>query len=579
MGDLSVTNFSSAPPGSFPATVERKTDPAPGTSSVSAVWGSISGNILSQIDLQQQFALKAGLAELNAHIADTGNPHHVTKAQVGLGNADNMSAADIVSQAIAGVIATYPLPIPNGGTGATTATQALINLGGSTSGRAVFVGTPSGGRAALGSGANGDALFTGATAAANRTTLGSNASGDAIFTGATAAGAAVATAATAAAQRTALGSGTTGDAIYVASTVQTVRNTLGLNQFGWRNRLRNARGLINQRLIAAAQSASGAFVADAWQIGQNGTRMTSALITTGGPVDSPAFIRSTVTSTGSPAATEYQTVAQGMEGLMVSDLGWGSAGAFGAIMSISVRSSVAGTYALGFRNGSAARSYIQALTINAPNVWEDKTFYVPPDVTGTWPTGNTTCISFFVTMAAGSTFQTTGGTWQAGNFIGLTGQTQLTANAGATFDFTKAQFEPALVSTQPASPFEAIPYDVELDRAQRYLPGFLAGSTTDDLGTVLFGNASTGTLSYLYKRPVRVPPTTLALLSGTVVGNFSGTSASASAALNSFVLASSGTNSARISIGQAGATWSANNPGWVYATVAGAGFVFPGAEL
>lgn len=34
------------------------------------------------------------LASLNAHIADTANPHGVTKAQVGLGNVDNTSDAD-----------------------------------------------------------------------------------------------------------------------------------------------------------------------------------------------------------------------------------------------------------------------------------------------------------------------------------------------------------------------------------------------------------------------------------------------------------------------------------------------------
>lgn len=41
-----------------------------------------------------QLALKASASALSAHISDIGNPHSVTKAQVGLGNCDNTADAD-----------------------------------------------------------------------------------------------------------------------------------------------------------------------------------------------------------------------------------------------------------------------------------------------------------------------------------------------------------------------------------------------------------------------------------------------------------------------------------------------------
>ena len=44
--------------------------------------------------VHDQLALKASASSLSAHIADTDNPHSVTKTQVGLGNCDNTSDAD-----------------------------------------------------------------------------------------------------------------------------------------------------------------------------------------------------------------------------------------------------------------------------------------------------------------------------------------------------------------------------------------------------------------------------------------------------------------------------------------------------
>lgn len=55
-------------------------------------WGRIEGDITNQDDLQNQFAQQ--LATLQSHIQDQGNPHNVTKEQVGLGNVDNTADVD-----------------------------------------------------------------------------------------------------------------------------------------------------------------------------------------------------------------------------------------------------------------------------------------------------------------------------------------------------------------------------------------------------------------------------------------------------------------------------------------------------
>jgi hypothetical protein len=56
-----------------------------------ASWGSIAGTLSSQTDLQNALTGKADVLDLNAHVSNIGNPHGVTKSQVGLANVDNTS--------------------------------------------------------------------------------------------------------------------------------------------------------------------------------------------------------------------------------------------------------------------------------------------------------------------------------------------------------------------------------------------------------------------------------------------------------------------------------------------------------
>ncbi|MEP3387060.1 MAG: hypothetical protein ABJO02_02675, partial [Reichenbachiella sp.] len=57
-------------------------------------WGNIEGDIATQVDLAAALATKADDVSLMTHTSDTANPHGVTKAQVGLANADDTADAD-----------------------------------------------------------------------------------------------------------------------------------------------------------------------------------------------------------------------------------------------------------------------------------------------------------------------------------------------------------------------------------------------------------------------------------------------------------------------------------------------------
>lgn len=84
-----------------------------------------------------------------------------------------------------------------------------------------------------------------------------------------------------------------------------------------------------------------------------------------------------------------------------------------------------GTYCVSLRNGAADRSYVSELTIDAADTWEEKTVTVTAAPDGTWDFTNGVGLFLGITLATGSTFQTTAGAWQSGNFIATTNQVNL----------------------------------------------------------------------------------------------------------------------------------------------------------
>lgn len=464
-------------------TIEGGVEQSPSAPSA-AIWGQIVGNILQQADLQAQLGTKADEVALQTHIDDLNNPHEVTKAQVGLGNADNVSAADIAAQAVASIQATYPLAVSNGGTGAGAPNQALINLGGSTSGRAVFTGTQAQGRTALGSGANGDSLFTGATAAANRTILGASAIGSTIFT---------------------------------AADVPAVLQSLSIPaQPTFRNLLDNILFQITYSGEAATITTDNEFVVDRWRLSANGGRNNGVVSNVNPP---PGFIRSllsTIISAGAPAAGNFGGFRQVQDGQRAQSLLGGLANASPITVSVWVRSSVAGSYALSVRNNAGGRSYVAPITINSANTWEFKVITIPGDTGGAWP--NIGTLNFYTEIAVhhtvGSTYQTaTPNQWVTGNFIGFMGMTQLSATAAATFQLGPIQVEAA----NYASPIEQLSFSADLDRAELFYQKLVHANAEMVPGSLVTAGGNSWLLSLPYRHRMRAAP--VPAIAGTFVIN------------------------------------------------------------
>ena len=276
------------------------------------------------------------------------------------------------------------------------------------------------------------------------------------------------------------------------------------NTFGFKNRFINGGMIIDQRNAGATltlTAATSGYSVDRFRT----VNQTDGTITTQRSTTAPTgFINSvlvTVTAIDTGiGATQYANVEQRIEGLNIADFNWGTASAAPITVSFWVRSSIIGTYCVGFGNSGGARSYVAQYTINIANTWEQKTITVPGDTSGTWLTTNGIGLLVSFTLAVGSTYQQAAGAWGSTSFaIGTSSQTNLLENNGATFYITGAQLEKG--STATSYDFRSI--GTEFALAQRY---YCQGNfcSLHPQATTSFGASARNTL---YIPPPRTTPT------------------------------------------------------------------------
>ena len=170
-------------------------------------------------------------------------------------------------------------------------------------------------------------------------------------------------------------------------------------------------------------------------------------------------LKFTVTTTAASGAYRFH---YNIEGNHIAHLGFGQSWAKTFTLSFWVKSSVTGTYTGSFRNSANDRSYVFEYTIDASNTWERKTITITADTSGTWLTDNGSGLK--IVWALANALTTTAGSWQSGNYFASANQTNWIATSGATFYISQIQLEIG----EGASDFEFLPYDVQLQRCQRY---------------------------------------------------------------------------------------------------------------
>ena len=179
----------------------------------------------------------------------------------------------------------------------------------------------------------------------------------------------------------------------------------------------------------------------------------------------------------------------------MSHLNFGSSDAQTVTLSFYVKSSLTGTFSGALQNDGANRTYAFEYTISSANTWERKSITIAGDTTGTWLTTNGVGLRIYWDLGAATDRQITSGSWQASSASAATGASQVIANNGATFYITGVQLEVG----EGASDFEFLPYDVQLNRCQRYY---------NDLGKVGHSAYSAvGVMGFIFPTPMRATPT------------------------------------------------------------------------
>jgi hypothetical protein len=166
-----------------------------------------------------------------------------------------------------------------------------------------------------------------------------------------------------------------------------------------------------------------------------------------------------------------------------------------------VKAAKTGIHCVAFRNAGLDRSYVAEYTVNAANTWEYKTVTVPASPSaGTWDYTTGTGLKISFTQSCGSTFQTTAGAWQTGNFLGTANQVNETDNTANNFFI--AGVGPLTLGPYPAR-FRPIPFPQEEMWGWRYFYKYVSEP---------IGLAVTNQLLYtdnvaILPIPMRVTPT------------------------------------------------------------------------
>jgi hypothetical protein len=341
--------------------------------------------------------------------------------------------------------------------------------------------------------------------------------------------------------------------------------------YGMKNRIINGDMRIDQRNAGASVTAGSAYTLDRWNVDRvwSGSTVTIQQSSTA-PAGFTNSMIATVSTGAAVASASYFSIQQFIEGYNVADLDFGKATAQSFTVSFWVRSSVTGTYGVGFRNSAFDLSYWTTYTINSANTWEQKFVTITAPTSGTWYTNNSYGLNVIFSLGCGSTNKAaSNNAWNAGGKLGAIGETDLIATTGATFYVTGVQLEKGATATS----FDYRPYGTELALCQRY---YQLASRYEEWVAANVNTANTANASVMFIQPMRTSPTITLAPVGSSTGNISfltysgstpsglGTHGAISITSNGFRITAGGYTANGWAAGVSTAIYAYSNPTTVY---------------
>lgn len=207
------------------------------------------------------------------------------------------------------------------------------------------------------------------------------------------------------------------------------------------------------------------------------------------------------TADASIAAGQYAGFVYFVEGIDCRHLRQGYANASTVTLSFWHLHTKTGTHSGSFRNSANDRSYTFEYTQDAAGVWQQSSVTVDLDTAGTWLETTGTGLKIHFAAAIGSTYQTTAGSWTAGNYMGTSNQVNNLDSASNWFRIANVQLEVGSEATD----FDSESYTETLLKCSRYYLDFPSGHDA-----WAQGNIQSSTLAYVAVPtpvPMRATPT------------------------------------------------------------------------
>ena len=198
-----------------------------------------------------------------------------------------------------------------------------------------------------------------------------------------------------------------------------------------------------------------------------------------------------------------QAIGYHVEGYDMQRLGWGRSNPKNCTLSFWAKTSVAGTYCVSFRQGSATRSQIKEYTLSA-NTWTKVELTVTGDSDSTWLNSDYTTNGKGILIEwnlgkSNSKNTSTVNSWISGNKVASNNQVRWIANLGATFSLTGVQLEVGDTATS----FEHRSYGDEFIRCARYFQSTKGLNTS---GAISGGTNNLQMMSTGFYVPMRTTP-------------------------------------------------------------------------
>jgi hypothetical protein len=210
------------------------------------------------------------------------------------------------------------------------------------------------------------------------------------------------------------------------------------------------------------------------------------------------------TADASPAAGDVLQIQQKFEGQNLQYLKYGTANAQSLTLSFWIKSNKTGTYIASFYNNDNARSISKSYTIDSADTWEKKTITYAGDTVGALDNDNASSLLLILYMGAGTNFtsgtlNTSWNSYVAANVA--SGQVNLADSTSNYINITGVQLEAGTT----ASDFEFLPYDVNLQRCQRYYYLHAQGGT-ETIGTMWWYDNGVNATTIFLKTTMRTNP-------------------------------------------------------------------------